>query len=110
MQASNTTVLTFTDMPAGRHAGIPSFPAGVGSLRLLEGLQAEGCPLVAPFAGVYAKDPLLLVKLHNPQLQVLDLAEVGLEEVPQQLLLLTQLTSLNLFKNSIKVSPVTNLA
>lgn len=83
--------------------GISSFNNGFGELRQLEGLQADGCPLTAPFASIYTKDPLLLVKLHDTQLLSLDLADVGLEEVPQQVLRLTQLTSLSLTKNAIKV-------
>lgn len=83
--------------------GISSFPDGLGELRQLEGLQADGCQLASPFASLYTKDPLLLVKLHDTQLPSLDLSDVGLEEVPQQMLRLTQLTSLSLLKNSIKV-------
>lgn len=78
-------------------------PFAIGELRLLEGLQADGCPLAAPLASLYAKDPLLLVRLHDTQLQALDLSEAGLEEVPQALLRLTGLTSLDLHKNAIKV-------
>jgi hypothetical protein len=66
-------------------------------------LQADGCPLAPPLNSLYAKDPLLLVRLHDTRLQALDLSEIGLEEVPQALLRLTGLTSLDLHKNAIKV-------
>jgi Leucine-rich repeat (LRR) protein len=86
------------------NTGISSLPLSIGELHQLEGLQADGCPLVAPLNSLYAKDPLLLVKLHDTRLQALDLSEAGLEEVPQALLRLTGLTSLDLHKNAIKVS------
>jgi hypothetical protein len=44
-------------------------PYFIGELHQLEGLQADGCPLVAPLNSLYAKDPLLLVKLHDTRLQ-----------------------------------------
>jgi Leucine-rich repeat (LRR) protein len=76
----------------------------VGHLRSLEVLQAEGCPLVQPYNVLYKKDPLLLVRAHDQQLQELDLSEANLDEFPMLLLQLTNLTSLNLSKNSIKAS------
>lgn len=84
--------------------GVSEFPKGLGELRRLDGLQADGCPLTPILATLYAKDPLLLVKVHDTQLLSLDLSDAGLDEVPQQVLHLTQLTSLNLLKNTIKVS------
>jgi Leucine-rich repeat (LRR) protein len=77
---------------------------GLGELRQLEALQAEGCQLVQPFASMYAKDPLMLVKVHDVLNQTLDLSELELEQVPSQILRLSGLTSLNLSKNAIKVS------
>eukprot|EP00882_Tetradesmus_deserticola_P030837 GHRQ01034809.1.p4 GENE.GHRQ01034809.1~~GHRQ01034809.1.p4 ORF type:complete len:102 (-),score=44.51 GHRQ01034809.1:93-398(-) len=88
---------------AALHLGISSVPVAIGELRMLEGLQTEGCPLAPPLSSLYAKDPLMLVRLHDTQLQALDLSEAGLEEVPQALLRLTGLTSLDLHKNAIKV-------
>jgi hypothetical protein len=32
--------------------GITAFPPGLGELRLLEGLQADGCALRAPFTSL----------------------------------------------------------
>jgi len=85
-------------------SGVSRFPVGLGELRQLEALQAEGCQLVQPFASMYAKDPLMLVKVHDVLNQTLDLSELELEQVPPQLLRLSGLTSLNLSKNAIKVS------
>lgn len=87
--------------------GITTFPEGLGVLRQLEGLQADGCHLQAPFNTLYDKDPLLLVKLHDTQLSTLDLSDAGLEVVPEQLNRMTQLTGLNLLRNSIKVNGCT---
>lgn len=85
-------------------AGISTFPRGLGELRDLEGLQADGCPLVPPYASIYAKNPLLLVALHDRERLALDLSDCGLDAVPTDLLQQTQLTSLNLGKNTIQVS------
>lgn len=67
-------------------------------------LQADGCPLVFPYSNLYAKDPLLLVALHDRERLSVDLSDCGLHEVPKDLLQQTQLTSLNIAKNSIQVS------
>lgn len=84
-------------------AGITTFPPEVGELRLLEDLQVDGCPLVSPYDMLYRKDPLLVIAIHDTQLQSLDISETGLEEVPSQVLKLTALTSLNMAKNALKV-------
>lgn len=84
-------------------AGIKAFPRGLGELRDLEGLQADGCPLAIPYSNLYSKDPLLLVALHDRERLSIDLSDCGLNEVPRDLLLQTQLTSLNLGKNNIQV-------
>lgn len=75
----------------------------MGQLRHLEGIQADGCLLAAPYAALYAKDPLLLVALMNSEALSLDLSDCGLDAVPADLLQQTQLTSLNLSKNNIQV-------
>lgn len=80
-----------------------AFPRGLGELRHLEGLQADGCPLATPYSNLYSKDPLLLVGLHDRERLSLDLSDCGLNEVPRDVLLQTQLTSLNLGKNNIQV-------
>lgn len=81
-------------------AGISTLPPGLGELRDLEGLQAEGCPLLPPYANLYSKDPLLLVALHDRERLSLDLSDCGLSEVPADLQQQTQLTCLNLGKNN----------
>eukprot|EP00775_Hariotina_reticulata_P004492 gene4492-4745_t len=87
------------------NTGVSSFPTGLGELRQLEALQAEGCHLVAPFAALYSKDPLMLVKLHDVLNHTLDMSDLELEQVPPQILRLSGLTSLNLSKNAIKDLP-----
>lgn len=89
----------------GVYAGISTLPPGLGELRALEGLQAEGCPLLPPYANMYGKDPLLLVALHDREQLSLDLSDCGLSEMPADLQQQTQLTSLNLGKNSITDLP-----
>lgn len=88
------------------YAGITAFPRGLGELRDLEGLQADGCPLAAPYSTLYAKNPLLLVALHDRERLAVDFTDCGLDSVPADLLQQTQLTSLNLSKNNIQELPV----
>lgn len=89
--------------PRAALAGITGVPRTIHALQQLEGLQAEGCPLAQPFAALYAKEPLLLVQLHDTSRDTLDLSDAGLTEVPAQVLALTGLTALDLSKNAIKV-------
>jgi Leucine-rich repeat (LRR) protein len=89
--------------PACSDAGITRFPRGLGELRQLEGLQADGCELVAPYSSLYAKNPLLLVALHDREALSVDLSDCKLDAVPGDLMQQTQLTSLNLSKNNIQV-------
>lgn len=89
--------------PSWSAAGITSFPRGLGELRHLEGLQADGCDLVAPYASLYTKNPLLLVALHDREALSVDLSDCKLDAVPGDLMRQTQLTSLNLGKNNIQV-------
>ncbi len=44
-------------------SGICGVPVGLGELRLLEGLQLEGCPLEQPYRALYDTNPLLLVQV-----------------------------------------------
>jgi Leucine-rich repeat (LRR) protein len=54
-------------------------------------------------AALYARDPLLLVGLHDVTREALDLSDCGLSVLPQQVLALTGLTKLDLSRNAIQV-------
>lgn len=68
-------------------------------------LQLDGNDLQQPWRSLYDANPLLLVQVHSPVQQVLNLSGLGLEELPGCMVLMRSLQELDISQNKIRVLP-----
>jgi Leucine-rich repeat (LRR) protein len=65
----------------------------------------EGNNLPQPWHSLYDADPMLLVYLHSPTLDSLDISACGLTELPASLTAMHSLKSLNISQNLLVTLP-----
>lgn len=68
-------------------------------------VQMEGNGLQPPWQALYEADPVLLVYLHSPTLQSLDISQCGLTELPASMAAMTALRTLNVAHNALVTLP-----
>lgn len=68
-------------------------------------MQMDGNNLQQPWRSLYDTNPLLLVHVHSPVQQVLNLSGCGLEELPACMVLMRSLRELDLSNNKLRVLP-----
>lgn len=68
-------------------------------------MQMEGNDLEQPWLALYEADPILLVYLHSPTLQSLDISQCGLTELPASMAVMRSLKTLNVSHNALETLP-----
>eukprot|EP00892_Ulva_mutabilis_P011211 jgi/Ulvmu1/8462/UM043_0042.1 len=77
----------------------------LGQLASLQALKLDGNDLQQPWLALYQMNPLLLVQIHSPVQQVLNLHACGLDELPACMALMRSLEELDLSDNHLRTLP-----